>query len=100
MAESDMEHMDRPTHSLEYVIGSMGAGRVEQEMRGLALYNAFTRQEWSRLRADMPMTLSEDDLKLLRGQNENVSFGPTIPRSIWSRPMAFCGPPACYKNMA
>lgn len=34
----------------------------------------FTKDEWSRLRADTPLTLSEEDLEQLRGLNEEASL--------------------------
>jgi len=37
-------------------------------------YLSFTREEWARLRADTPLTLTEDDLVRLRGQDEQVSL--------------------------
>lgn len=37
-------------------------------------YLGFTREEWARLRADTPLTLTEDDLVRLRGQDEQVSL--------------------------
>jgi type I pantothenate kinase len=37
-------------------------------------YLTFTREEWARLRADTPLTLSEEDLVGLRGQDEQVSL--------------------------
>jgi type I pantothenate kinase len=66
------EYMSDPvqTNSLADVFGYSSDG----DMRHSSLYNTFTRQEWSRLRADTPMILSEDDLALLRGQNEHVSL--------------------------
>jgi type I pantothenate kinase len=36
-------------------------------------YRMFTREEWAKLRADTPMTLSDDDLLKLSGVNERVS---------------------------
>ena len=39
----------------------------------LSRYQAFTRGEWARLRADTPLTLTEDDLAHLRGLNDRVS---------------------------
>lgn len=36
-------------------------------------YISFTREEWSALRNSTPMTVSEDDLKEIRGINENIS---------------------------
>jgi type I pantothenate kinase len=37
-------------------------------------YQTFTRAEWARLRADTPLTLTEDDLAQLRGLNDPVSL--------------------------
>src|SRR5260370_1623048 len=37
-------------------------------------YLHFSRQEWSRLREDTPLTLTEEDLAELRGLNERVSL--------------------------
>ena len=37
-------------------------------------FNRFTREAWSRLRDETPLTLSESDLVRLRGQNENVAL--------------------------
>ena len=37
-------------------------------------FNRFTREAWSRLRAETPLTLSEADLVQLRGQNEYVAL--------------------------
>ncbi len=37
-------------------------------------YNKFTREEWGRLRADTPLTLTEQDMVQLRGQNEQVAL--------------------------
>ena len=37
-------------------------------------YNEFSREEWGRLRADTPLTLTEQDLVRLRGQNEQVAL--------------------------
>jgi type I pantothenate kinase len=37
-------------------------------------YLHFSRQEWSRLREDTPLTLNEEDLVRLRGLNEPVSL--------------------------
>jgi type I pantothenate kinase len=37
-------------------------------------YQRFTRAEWARLRADTPLTLTEEDLTRLRGLNERVSL--------------------------
>ncbi|MCL4437814.1 MAG: type I pantothenate kinase [Candidatus Thermoplasmatota archaeon] len=40
---------------------------------GASPYVAFNRTEWSRLRNSTPMTISEDELKIIRGINEMVS---------------------------
>ncbi len=40
----------------------------------LSLYIDFAREEWSRLRNSTPLPLAEEDLKRLRGINENVSL--------------------------
>jgi type I pantothenate kinase len=37
-------------------------------------YHTFTRAEWAQLRANTPLTLSQDDLVSLRGLNESVSL--------------------------
>jgi type I pantothenate kinase len=37
-------------------------------------YVSFTREEWARLRANTPMTLTAEDLAALRGLNEKVSL--------------------------
>ncbi len=68
-----MENLE-PIDSLEDVIGYAGADYAARDMLLMSLYNAFTRAEWSRLRADTPMTLSEAELMQLRGRNENVSL--------------------------
>ena len=38
-------------------------------------YRTFTRSEWAKLRANTPLTLTQDDLASLRGINESVSLG-------------------------
>jgi type I pantothenate kinase len=47
----------------------MGRPKIE-----LAPYHRFTRAEWSKLRADEPMTLSADDIKRLRALTDPISF--------------------------
>ncbi len=68
-----MENLE-PIDSLEDVIGNAGADYASRDMLIMSLYNAFSCTEWSRLRADTPMTLSENELMQLRGRNENVSL--------------------------
>ena len=41
---------------------------------GFSPYFAFSREEWARLRAATPLTLSDEDLVQLRGVNEAVSL--------------------------
>jgi len=43
-------------------------------MNGYSPYVTFTRQEWARLRASTPLTLTDADLVTLRGLNESVSL--------------------------
>lgn len=40
----------------------------------LSPYQIFSRRQWSKLRADTPLTLSETDLAKLQGLNERVSM--------------------------
>ena len=44
----------------------------------LSRYQSFTRAEWARLRADTPLTLTEDDLARLRGLNDRVSLTEVV----------------------
>jgi type I pantothenate kinase len=44
----------------------------------LSRYQSFTRDEWARLRADTPLTLTEDDLAQLRGLNDRVSLTEVV----------------------
>jgi type I pantothenate kinase len=44
----------------------------------LSRYQHFTRAEWARLRADTPLTLTQDDLTHLRGLNEQVSLEEVV----------------------
>ena len=41
---------------------------------GLASYHVFSRDDWSALRSNTPMTLSGEDLGALRGLNEHLSL--------------------------
>jgi type I pantothenate kinase len=45
-----------------------------QASRGFSPYISFAREEWSRLRGNTPLTLSEDDLAALRSAEEYVSI--------------------------
>jgi type I pantothenate kinase len=44
----------------------------------MSRYQRFTRAEWARLRADTPLTLTEEDLTHLRGLNDRVSLGEVV----------------------
>ena len=43
-------------------------------MNGYKPYVTFSREEWARLRATTPLTLTDHDLVTLRGLNEYVSL--------------------------
>ena len=47
-------------------------------MSDLTPHVRFARDEWARLRAATPLTLSEDDLERLRGINEHVSLDEVV----------------------
>src|ERR1700678_500747 len=51
---------------------------VNPQLVSLSRYNNFTKEEWSHLRGDTPLTLSESDLAALRGVNENVSLDEVV----------------------
>lgn len=68
-----MEPLDS-IDSLEDVIGNAGGDYAPRDMLLMSLYNSFSRAEWSRLRADTPLTLGEDELRQLRGRNDHVSL--------------------------
>ena len=51
---------------------------ADAQTAGLSRYNEFSREEWSHLRGDTPLTLSETDLAALRGVNENVSLDEVV----------------------
>lgn len=51
---------------------------VNPQLASLSRYNTFTKEEWSHLRGDTPLTLSEADLAALRGVNENVSLDEVV----------------------
>jgi type I pantothenate kinase len=47
---------------------------TKSEQNGFSPYFTFTREEWARLRAATPLTLTDEDLVQLRGVNEYVSL--------------------------
>lgn len=50
----------------------------ERAHTDLSPYNTFTRAEWSGLRADTPLTLTEDDLTRLRSLNDPISLDEVV----------------------
>jgi len=56
--------------------GKAGERRAAEEMRKLFphLYDKFSREQWARLRANMPLEVSDEDLNELRGLNDPVSL--------------------------
>jgi type I pantothenate kinase len=52
--------------------------KISGRQSDLSPYIEFTREEWSRLRAATPLTLSEADLEHLRGLNEQVSMDEVV----------------------
>lgn len=45
---------------------------------GVSPYARFRREEWAKLRAATPLTLSDDDLEELQGSNESVSLREVV----------------------
>lgn len=41
-------------------------------------YTSFTRDDWAKLRSNTPLTLSEEDLAVLRGTNERTSLDEVV----------------------
>jgi type I pantothenate kinase len=57
----------------------MDAGVMDQVAHTeLSPYQVFTRKQWAKLRADTPLTLSEDELQELQGLNERVSMAEVV----------------------
>ena len=57
----------------------MDATSIDQvSQEELSPYAVFTRQQWAKLRADTPLTLSEEELEELRGLNERVSMSEVV----------------------
>ena len=54
--------------------GPARRGRAGVTSEPLSPYVRFTRDEWARLRAATPLTLTEDDLEQLRGINERIAL--------------------------
>jgi type I pantothenate kinase len=56
--------------------GKTAEGLSAKEMRRMFpyLYDKFSREQWAKLRANMPMEISDEDLNALRGLNDPVSL--------------------------
>jgi type I pantothenate kinase len=50
----------------------------QRQRTELSPYRVFTREEWAKLRADTPMTLSDEELAKLSGVNERVSANEVV----------------------
>lgn len=48
------------------------------ESQGLSRFIAFSKDEWAKLRASTPLTLSEQDVAELRGVNDRVSLDEVV----------------------
>jgi type I pantothenate kinase len=57
---------------------SVAENMAEQVGPNLSPYRHFTREEWARLRADTPLTLTIDDLKRLQSINDPISLEEVI----------------------
>ena len=55
-----------------------GLGAQRGILMALSRYQRFTREEWARLRADTPLSLTEDDLTRFRGLNDQVSLEEVV----------------------
>src|ERR1700687_3423167 len=56
--------------------GKVAEHRSAEEMRRKFphLYDKFSRAQWAKLRANMPLEISDEDLDTLRGVNDPVSL--------------------------
>ena len=59
-------------------LANVPAGEGEGESEGYSPYLRLTREEWSRLRADTPLTLSEEEARQLGGRNVPVSLEEVV----------------------
>jgi type I pantothenate kinase len=52
---------------------------MDQQATGqLSPFRVFTKEEWGKLRADTPLTLSREELRELQGMNERVSMDEVV----------------------
>ena len=47
---------------------------MEELVKEVSPFRRFSRDEWSALRADTPMTLTQQDLDELRGLNDRIDL--------------------------
>jgi type I pantothenate kinase len=64
--------------SLPHLPGAIGAPADADAAEGFSPFQRFHRAEWARLRADTPLTLSEEEARGLGGQNEPVSLREVV----------------------
>jgi type I pantothenate kinase len=46
--------------------------------QGISPYLEFSRSDWAKLRADTPMTLTQDDVDELRGRNDRINLDEVV----------------------
>jgi type I pantothenate kinase len=51
---------------------------MDAQQQEISPYRQFTRVEWAKLRADTPLTLTEEELAELRGLNERVNLDEVV----------------------
>ena len=51
---------------------------MDVHLQQITPYRTFARAEWAKLRADTPLTLTEEELKELRGLNERVNLDEVV----------------------
>ena len=51
---------------------------------GLSPYRVFSRDEWARLRADAPMTLTVDEVMQLQSLNDPISIDEVPAQLTWA----------------
>lgn len=72
--------LDRPGRGISgQQSGGISQGPPDRDsQKALSPYIFFSQEEWGKLRADTPLTLSESDLSQLRGINEKVSMDEVV----------------------
>ncbi|HYM99394.1 MAG TPA: type I pantothenate kinase, partial [Aestuariivirgaceae bacterium] len=51
---------------------------MDVQQQDISPYRQFSRAEWAKLRADTPLTLTEDELNELRGLNDRVDLDEVV----------------------